>query len=56
MTVKGITIDELNNLFFPLPLSPSNSALSQKVDELMTLCDELEAVEKELDSSGGELG
>ncbi|MDR1754833.1 MAG: restriction endonuclease subunit S, partial [Eubacterium sp.] len=41
MTVKGISIDELNTLPFPLPPLAEQQRIVAKVDELMALCEEL---------------
>lgn len=44
MTVKGISLDELHSLLFPLPPFAEQQRIIAKVDELMALCDELRAV------------
>jgi type I restriction enzyme S subunit len=45
MTVKGITIDELNNLFFPLPPLAEQQRIVAKIDELITLCEQLKNID-----------
>lgn len=47
---KNIRTDTLKTIYFPLPPLAEQQRIVAKVDELMALCDELEATEKELDT------
>jgi type I restriction enzyme S subunit len=46
---KNIRTDTLKQLVFPIPPFTEQQRIIAKVDELMALCDELEAAEQELD-------
>lgn len=50
MTVKGIKIDELHSLPFPLPSFAEQQRIVTKFNELMSFCDKLEAAEKKLNT------
>lgn len=46
----GVYLGELKSIPLPLPPQGEQKAITEKVNELMVLCDELEAAEKELDT------
>ena len=46
---KNIKTDTLKTILFPLPPFDEQQRIVAKINELMALCDELEAAEKELD-------
>lgn len=55
LTVKGIKVEELLNIAFPLPPLTEQHRIVAKVDELMALCNRLEASQAEQESLRGRL-
>ena len=55
LTVKGIKLNELLNISFPVPPFAEQNRIVAKVDELMGLCDQLEAALADADTAGQRL-
>ena len=55
VTVKGITVDKLHAMPVLLPPHAEQKRIVAKVDELMALCDRLEAQQQERDAQAGQL-